>query len=183
MANAFYNPGIYWGVVTSQSLGKSKNKGTPEIQIRFSIQGIVDPADPEGPLIESGSPQERTVYIYVTDKTAEYARKDLESLGYEGVGFSPVDSDHPNHVSLVGVEHAFRCELDTYEGNQKEQWRVHRGGREVRPLEDKEKRSLDAMWGGPAEKKAPKKKTTRKPAEAPDANAAMQEAANDDVPF
>tara|TARA_R110000803_G_scaffold205530_2_gene272256 strand:+ start:4669 stop:5379 length:711 start_codon:yes stop_codon:yes gene_type:complete len=144
-----YAQGRYWGKVTEQALGNSKDKGTPEIAIRFTIQGRVNPADPDpqAPLLACPI-NDRTVYLYITTKTADFVIRDLRNLGYRSDGFSALAPGSPNHESLVGKETEFICTHESYKGESRERWSV---GFERKPLESKmdakEMKQLDAMFG------------------------------------
>ena len=92
---ATYNPGRYWGKATAQSFGKSKNKGTPQFAISFDILGAVNPSDPNGQLLNA-APGTRTVYWYITDKTAQYFAEDLERLGFNKPSLRFLNPDVPH---------------------------------------------------------------------------------------
>ncbi len=142
-----YQNGRYLGRVTDQLLGKSSKKGTPEIQIRFAILGIVDPADPEGQLI-SCPPGERTVYLYITANTHEYVVRDLQRLGFTGDSFSKIDPNVNGFCDLSGAEAEFECRSETYDGEEREKWSVARDSAlRSTPIDDKDVLKLDALYG------------------------------------
>lgn len=207
----YYDPGRYWGKVTNQQLGQTST-GKPQIVISFTVLGKVNPADPEGELLPCGANYERSVFRVITDKTAEWASQDLAKLGFTGERFSDVNLSSTTACDMRGNEAAFYCVHDEHEGKVREKWQVASdgGGLEVKPLDAKESRQLDAMFGKflkkngksaatPATKKAPlvggplttearsvlsgAKVNTDSNA---DANAAFQDAAaesSDDIPF
>lgn len=143
-----YNAGRYVGEVIDQQLGKSKNKGTPQIAITFQIVGMVNEADPDGNLLSCDQHQ-RTVFMFITEKTSEFICENLAKLGFRGKSFSQIDLDDPQASSMVGNQAELYCKHEEYEGELKERWNLSRGaGRvEVVPLESKESRKLDAMFG------------------------------------
>jgi len=210
----YYAPGRYWGKIVDHSLEKTKT-GKPQIIVRFAVIGAVDPANPEGNLISTGNPQERTVYRVITEATKPYVEADLERLGFDGDRLSQLCLTNPDHVDLRGRELAFFCQHEADQnGTMRERWSLaFDKKREIRPLEAKELRQLDAMFGKalkktpvPTTRQTPPKQqpqlsengnpaaafaTTQKENDAADAvdvaNAALQEAASgppaDDIPF
>ena len=210
----YYAPGRYWGKIVDHSLEKTKT-GKPQIIVRFAVIGAVDPANPEGNLISTGNPQERTVYRVITEATKPYVEADLERLGFDGDRLSQLCLTNPDHVDLRGRELAFFCQHEADQNDtMRERWSLaFDKKREIRPLEAKELRQLDAMFGKalkktpvPTTRQTPPKQqpqlsengnpaaafaTTQKENDAADAvdvaNAALQEAASgppaDDIPF
>ena len=210
----YYAPGRYWGKIVDHSLEKTKT-GKPQIIVRFAVIGAVDPANPEGNLISTGNPQERTVYRVITEATKPYVEADLERLGFDGDRLSQLCLTNPDHVDLRGRELAFFCQHEADQnGTMRERWSLaFDNKREIRPLEAKELRQLDAMFGKalkktpvPTTRQTPPKQqpqlpengnpmaafaTTQEENDAADAvdvaNAALQEAASgppaDDIPF
>ncbi len=158
----YYEPGRYWGKVVNQQLGQTST-GKPQIVITFTVLGRVNSADPEGELLPCGANYERSLFRVITDKTAEWAAQDLRRLGFTGDAFADVDLNATTVSDMRGNEAAFSCEHDEYEGNVRERWQVASDGAGfvVKPLEAKQARQLDAMFGkflkstSPEPKKAP----------------------------
>ena len=140
-----YQNGKYVGRITEQALGKSKKKGTPEIQIRFAVLGAVDPVDPEGHLLQAPI-GERTVYLYITTNTAEYVLRDLGRLGFDGDSFSKIDPQVAGWCDLTGKEVEFECRSETYDGEEREKWQVASAIHST-PLDTKQVQELDALYG------------------------------------
>lgn len=145
-----YTPGRYWGKLTNQQLGKTKTD-KPQIILSFQIMGRIDPADPDGDLI-SCNEYERSVFRVITENTLEYAMKDLATLSFTGDSLSQIGLDHPHCVDMRGTETALSCDHEEYpagSGKIKERWEIARegGSLQVKPLDEKEKRTLDTLFG------------------------------------
>ncbi len=183
----YYTPGKYLGKVVSQALGKTKN-GNDQFVLTFVVQGKIDPADPDGALIECEK-YERTVFRVFTPKTIEYIVNDLRTLGFEGGSFSLLDPETPSYHDFTGQEFAFTCEHDTYDGQEREKWGIARegGGLKVERLDNKAIRNLDATYGMALKQNPPVTKKASPPLVG--ANAASNQAARatdgggDEVPF
>ena len=102
-----YDPGQYWGKVTSHKMGKAKT-GTPQFILQFELIGIMDPKNPDGEL-HYCPVAERTVFRAITEKTIEWVLKDLELLGFTGDSFRLLDMDEGS-FNCIGQELAFYCE-------------------------------------------------------------------------
>ncbi len=157
MNGPYYEGGRYWGRITEHRLGKAKT-GTPQLILRFQIMGMIDPGDPDGNLLAVDQQYERTVYRTLTDKNQthvpEYVLEDLSVLGFAGGSTAVLDQDHPEAMPLRGKEMAFYCEHKEKwggsPGEMQETWSIGRatgGGKAATPLEDKEQRQLDALFG------------------------------------
>jgi len=156
-----YDPGTYWGKVTNQQLGTTSN-GNPQFVLSFSVRGIVDPADPEGELLGC-PPGERSVYRVITDKTIAFVLEDLARLGFEGDDFAQLDLQTPGCQDFTGLELAFFCQQDTYDGKVREKWGLARGGgANIKPLESSDLRSLNAMFGKELKAQSRELKKTKK---------------------
>ena len=83
-----YPEGGYIGKVVQQALVKSKNKGTPQLVIRFTVESKADGGD-------SGPRRERTMYRVITANTTQYVQEDLAKLGFTGTSISEVDPNSP----------------------------------------------------------------------------------------
>jgi hypothetical protein len=149
MSGPYYSVGRYWGKITQQALGESKEKKTPFFAIRFIVTGKVDPADPQGDLIACEQ-YERTLNMYLTEGTIEFVTRDLEKLGFQGDSFKYLDPSTPGFHDFTGVEGAFYCSHEEYEGKAREKWSLAKEGGtklEVEPLESKQVRALDNLFG------------------------------------
>jgi hypothetical protein len=188
MLKPVFDIATYFVRVTGQALGKSKNKGTTQFVLQFTVLGKVNPADPEGDLLEC--PQgERSIYMYITAKTADFVAKNLQDLGYDRTSWADLNPDNPGHFDFTGVQFAASCTHEEYEGELKERWGLARTGMfDNTPLEAKEVRQLDALFGKALKGgSAPKQQAlSEKDAEQPEI--AINEegepiSVNDDIPF
>lgn len=145
---AQYNEGRYWVKVLAQAFGKSKNKGTPEFSLRVLVLGIVDPEKPDGDLLQCPK-NERTIYLYITENTAEYVLRDLERIGFDKSSFKFLNPANEFFHDFKDQEFEAFCEHEEYQGERKEKWRFSkpRGQMDVAPLEADEVRKLDNLFG------------------------------------
>lgn len=135
-----YPEGGYRGKVVQQALVKSKNKGTPQLVIRFTVESKADGTD-------SGPKRERTMYRAITSNTIEYVKEDLQKLGFTGTSIGEVDPNSPKFsFNMVGQEIGVYCKHEAdQESNLGEKWQLSRTfGIEGEPITDYE--SLDAMF-------------------------------------
>lgn len=140
--------GIYKGRVTDWAITQAQT-GNKQLAFKFQITGKVDEAFPDGELIPC-SPDERTIYRAITDKTFDWVIQDLEHLGYDKNGFVYIDRNHPEAHDFTGAEVTVRCKHDNYEGKTKEKWEFAwggGGGGELKAIESGEIKKLDAMFG------------------------------------
>jgi len=163
-----YDEGRYWLKVLSQAFGKSKKRGTPEFSLRVLVKGRVNPEAPDGDLL-SCAQNERTIYLYITENTAEYVLRDLERIGFDKSSFRFLDPQANGFHNFADAEFEGFCDHEEYEGKVNEKWRFAkpRGQQDVTPLEDGEVRKLDALFGKQLQKVAARKpeKPADKPAE------------------
>ena len=171
---AYYPQGVYLGRVVRQELGESSKKGTPQFVVTFQI---LEARDNFGDSTRVAS-HERSVYIYLTEKSMPIALEALKVLGYRGTKISSLgDAD------FTGKEVELYCKHEDYEGEARERWNIStpREQKESKPVDPAALRKLDALFG-----KALKSQAVVEPQPDNDANRAMQEAAVDaelDVPF
>lgn len=153
MSTTYDAGAAYWGRVTRQAIGKTSN-GNPQLVVSFAIVGKVNPADPEGELLPCPD-GERTMYRPITEKTAEYVWEDIEALcAAKGIevpsSMRVMDPERPDFsCDFTGAELAWFCKHDVYENRLKEKWQISRrtGVSAGDPLDDKEMRQLDALFG------------------------------------
>ncbi len=146
MNGPFYQPGVYVAEVTAQALSKAST-GTNQFVLRFKILGT--PTD-DGSFFPDANQYERTIYMALTEKTMTFVAEALEKLGYGGTGFGPLDPSHPNHESFAGNQVDVYCKHENDQsGNPRERWQISRGASSLKvvPLEAKEVRELDALFG------------------------------------
>lgn len=150
---AFYEPGKYRVRVTKQQFGENKNSN-PELQLAIKPIGIYEgeePSDMEGLY-------DRTIFLTLTEGTLGTAEKPgwvmttLLFLGFNGTSFAQLDPEHTKAISFVGKEFDARCDVEEYQGKEREKWNVLRpgtgsGGPATKPIATKAVRALDAKFG------------------------------------
>jgi hypothetical protein len=142
----FYAPGRYWGRITHQKVGETK-KGDAQLILQFLVRGRINPADPEGELLPVAGELERTIFRTINDNTIDWIVQDFDTLGWYGQHWRDFDEGSSAFVSIVGSEHVFRCDHDTYEGTTREKWSVAGDGLVVKPLDDSQAKQLEALFG------------------------------------
>lgn len=175
-----YAQARYRGRVVSQALSET-GTGNTQFVLTFDILGVYDPTQPEG-LLQT-TPGQRSVFRVITEKTIEYFLEDLKYLGFDKGTFGALDPASPNHHSFVGQEIDALCSHEEYEGKMKERWQLSRGGGglNLKPVDSKAVRSLDALFG--AKLKANAAPSAKKPATQQKAAPATEEAEKEFVPF
>ena len=185
----FYEPGRYVGRVTNHVLGRTKT-GKPQFILTFEVIGKADGGDVP-------ANYERSVFRVITDKTVDYVMQDLDQLGFSGEKFGDLDVAESGVWDIRGQEFAFSCTHEEYDGKHHERWSLARDGGTMQhtPLESKEVRQLDALFGRelkarkkqaaysePAKPEPPKKPIAEVVALPEEANAELAES-SDDIPF
>lgn len=168
---AQYDEGRYWVKVLSQAFGKSKNKGTPEFSLRVLVKGRVNPEAPDGDLFKCNQ-AERTIYLYITEGTAEYVLRDLERIGFDKPSFRYLDPQTEHYHNFADAEFEAFCDHEEYQGETKEKWRFAKprgAAADAAPLEADEIRKLDALFGKQLSKVASRKGNGAPPAAPPPA--------------
>jgi hypothetical protein len=153
MSTTYEGGAAYWGRVTKQAMGKTSN-GNPQLVVSFAIMGKINPADPEGELLPCPD-GERTMYRPITEKTAEYVWEDIEALCAAKSIDVPdamrrLDPERADFsCDFAGAELAWFCKHEPYNGKLHEKWQISRktGASAGDPLDDKEMRQLDALFG------------------------------------
>ena len=180
MANKgpYYDEGIHVGQVLQQGLTKATT-GTFQFVLTIKVLGVADPHD-STTYVPHRTQFQRSIYMAITEKTIEFVVPTLETLGYEGSTFGALDPSHPEYQSFVDKTFDFMClhEKDQ-EGNLREKWSVARRAKlpELKPLESREMRQLDALFG-----RALASKGKKPPVSVPgDANETG--ITDDDIPF
>lgn len=148
MANSgpYYNPGNYVGEVIEQALTKAKT-GTPQFVLKVKILGHPGDGEHYQPIPDQF---ERTIWMALTEKTVPFVSDALAQLGYKHGSMGPLDPSHPSHQSFTGQQVELYCSWgNDQNGNSRENWRIstRMGGMKITPLESKEVRELDALFG------------------------------------
>jgi hypothetical protein len=141
----FYEVGVHVAEIVSHSLTKAST-GNKQLVMRVKILGI-----PDG---DSYAPHryqyERTIFWTITEKTVPFIVEKLQTLGFQGTQFSQLDPAHPDHISMKGQQVDLWCKHEPgQDGEMRERWDISNSGlaREVAPLNAKETRELDALFG------------------------------------
>lgn len=155
--SVYYPQGRYLCQVTDQAIGEA-GTGTPQVAIKFRVLETEagDPVDQQ---------YERTAYLFLSEAAAPRTIEVLKELGYDRDSFRYLDKGVTGAQDLGGVQFVGFCVHDAYNGNEKEKWGIatEGGGLEVKPMEAKKIRDLDALFGkhlkGGVSKSAPDKRT------------------------
>lgn len=157
-----FEKGNYWGKLKEGGAitGESSTKKTPQVEIAF----IVTHSASNGAWVPLDKPEERTLFLSLSDNAWQYTEKKLDALGFNGDFGNPVFKPE---VYSDGVE--FLCDIEVYDGKSKERWELAKwsGSREATPAGADVVRRLNAMWkssrnatgrpaGGPSAPPAPK---------------------------
>ena len=140
-----YTAGTYSARVVSQQLAKNQRTGNYQVIIKFEPQEILNPGGEWQPIHDA---EQRTMYLSVTDRSAQLT---VDKLAYLGLYFDDwwqVDQDSDNCVSIIGMPITLNCRMDTYEGRVRERWDVPLGGADVVSLDRSEADILNAQFGG-----------------------------------
>jgi hypothetical protein len=143
-----YEPGKYRGRIRDYGVFKSEaGQQHPTVFITFDVMGRYDPATGErGPC----PPGTRTYTKAITPRTIDWLLADLKAIGYDKVGLKYLDPEVPGAVDLFGREIDVDCDLETFEGRERERWSIGRGPRTKLAQGDLEE--LDAQYGAELKK-------------------------------
>src|SRR5262245_1317414 len=141
MDSTTYSKGKYRAEVLEQGLTTSAAKNTPGFYLQLKI---LKRHDANGGLVDC--PQyERTYTQYLANETGiNILRGDLKALGVQVTTFAQLDPATPNHVNLVGRQIDVTCELEAYQGKQRERWSIPRTRNTLPP---EAVRALDDQFG------------------------------------
>jgi hypothetical protein len=123
MDTTTYSNGKYRAEILEQGFTASTAKGTPAF---FLLLKIRERYDANGSLVEC--PQyERPYTQYLANETGvNILRGDLKALGVQVTSFAQLDPATPDHVNLVGRQIDVTCDLESYQGKQRERWSIAR---------------------------------------------------------
>ena len=143
-----YDVGTYWGRITKQRVSPAKT-GTMQLVVSFVVRGKVNLSDPQGDLLPIPGEYERTVFRAITEKAMPWVIQDLDRLGWYGSDWRDFDEQSSGFVSIIGTEHAFRCDHEPHNVTKQmmEKWSVAGGGLSLKPLEDADAKRLQALFG------------------------------------
>jgi hypothetical protein len=140
---AYYKTGLHVGECTGQLMGQSENeKKTPYIALKFNIIARVE-NEQEYP-VDAG---ERTVYLYLSEKALDMSVDVLTFLGYDKDSLKYLDPAQQGFHNFAGQRCDLWCKIEEYQGKQKEKWSISTPRGPVAPIEEKELRRLDSLFG------------------------------------
>lgn len=133
---AYYEQGIYQNVpITGQGFSESKDKKTPYFFL------AIKPGE-----------HERQIQWYIPDGKEDAIDRllsALETLGFDGGSFSELDPNSAKFWDFTQITITAECKHEAYNGKQVERWQLPFAGvaREIVPLDSKQVRKLDALFG------------------------------------
>jgi hypothetical protein len=140
---AYYKTGLHVGECVGQFMGQSDNANkTPYFALKFNIRGRVE-NDREIP-VERG---ERTVYLYLSEKALDMSVDVVAHLGYDKDSLKFLNPEVEGFYNFAGKEVDLWCKIEEYQGKDTEKWSVSMPRKPVTPIEDKELRRLDSLFG------------------------------------
>jgi hypothetical protein len=140
-----YDPGLYRVRIENQQLGETTN-GNPQFVLTFTPLGEHDLKD--NTLLACPS-LPRSAFMTITDNTVDFVLETLRHLGFQGTSFAQLDPSTEAFHDFKGIECDAYCKHEEYDGKTKEKWNISRGkgSVNVKPLEKKSIRALDAKFG------------------------------------
>lgn len=139
--SVYYAQGAYLCEVIDQGLSLSSN-GNHQIWLQVNVRQPLS----VGCSVERQF--DRTIFWTLTDNTIDYVLDKLERLGFHGESFRLLDPAVAGHQSFVGQQIECYCEIEVYNGKQKEKWDLNSPLRAApEPLGADEARKLDALFG------------------------------------
>jgi hypothetical protein len=117
-------PGKYRGRITDYGVTQSQaGQHLPTVFITFELVGQYDPDTGEvGPC----EPVGRTYYKSISPKTIDWLLADLKAIGYDRPGLEYLDPETPGAADLFDREIDIDCESETYQGQTRDRWSIHR---------------------------------------------------------
>lgn len=171
----YYQPGDYQCEIVGQFIGESKEKKTPFVGLQF---------------MPDGGQYERTLCLYLTEKTKARTFDTLRQLGWQTDKISDLCPTTGPRVSLAGATIELRCSTEVYNGDQREKWGLAIAEREPVESNPELAKRLDNLFGKEIRKsataKATKKSTNAEGNGASAASATTNTATaeqDDDIPF
>jgi hypothetical protein len=170
--STYYSPGDYLCKIVGQGFAESKDKKTPFLflVVRPVAQFGLNPEGEEQQYPVDAN-YERTVSLWLTDKTVERTAERLVELGWQGSDWN--DLAPGGACDLTGTELRLTCTHELYEDKTREKWDFpYSGG--VAQHDPKVGKKLNAMFA----------KALRKPSgPARSPATAARGPSGDDIPF
>ena len=118
-----YTSGRYLAEVLDQGFEESSSKGTPGFFLKLKILSRYA-ADGQ---LEECQPYERHYIQFLGNETGvNILRADLKALGVQFTDLEQLDPTNPSHDRLVGRKIDVVCEVEVYDGRERERWRIPR---------------------------------------------------------
>lgn len=177
-----YAQGIYLGTLKEQGITESKEKKTPQVYTKWTIQQHFNGTE----FVPCDECWDRSIFWAVTPKTVDFVIEKLERLGFTGTGFECFSPESPNFQDLSGVEAKLVCSHDLYQGEPRERWELARDGQKVEQAGGDVLDKLNSMFGRKlSEKFGAKRQTVSNGVSASQARKAVTAAAkgDEDIPF
>lgn len=138
----YANGAVFKGRVAKWGLTKSKNKGTEQFFVTFTVLAQIQDGD------EADCPtSDQTIYRPITDNTIDFIVEDLKHLGFTGTDFTMLEPESPNAHDFAGVEFLAKCSHEEYQGKTNERWSFAWGGGEAPKLEASAVSKLNQRFG------------------------------------
>jgi hypothetical protein len=147
--SAYYQPGLHVGTCVGQWLDQPQGK-SPYFALKFNIEARIQ-GEQEIPVEQN----ERTVYLYLTDKALDMTAEVLAFLGYDKDSLRWLDPAKDGFFNFAGKRVDLWCKHQEYEGETKEKWSISRPFPDATPLDEKEMRRLDTLFGKSIKTKKP----------------------------
>lgn len=178
MSKPQYDVGLHRGKITDHGLATA-GTGTPQAFIKFTVSEVKD-GDEWHPVT---TPRERTVFMAITEKTIEFIVEAFETIGFVGGSFSAFKAKENPEFSLVGERREFWCKHDVYKGDTNERWNVSTPKAAAPPMDKKDVRQLDSLFGSALKKARPAATAQIVPPHAASTVDSATQITDDDIPF
>ena len=141
--SAFYKTGLHEGECVGQFMGQSDSENkTPYFALKFRITARVE--NERSCAVEES---ERTVYLYLSEAAMEMTSDALAHLGYDKDTLRFLNPDTPNFFNFAGKKCDLWCKVEDYRGQSKEKWSISLPRKPVTPIDEKDLRRLDDLFG------------------------------------
>src|SRR5262249_9610775 len=116
-----YSKGRYRAMILEQGFTESSNKGTPAFYLQLRIFQRYGANDE----LEACPENERTYLQYLANETGiNILRGQLKAIGVSITDLAQLDPETPGGLRLAGKEIDVECEIETYNGQQRERWSI-----------------------------------------------------------
>lgn len=120
--------------------------GTPQVELSISVTHSAT----EDAWKEFDAPQDRTIYLFLSEAAFKYTKANLESLAFNG---DFANMKFGTKFTEEGLE--VECQHEEYQGKVREKWNLPGGAREVKPASADIMRKLNAQWKSQSQPKPP----------------------------